>query len=140
MKTVELPSNLPFLRRLPERTIVVSFISKETCLKGAAERRQSLLEYPIENIPCLELDESRVLENPVETEYGFKIVQEYIPCQRIEEYKNNNYEELSGCLLLRRPITETSFTTEKDVIIKKSHRLIEFNMAIEHADYAVTHA
>jgi len=79
--------------------VVVCFISNETYPKWTAGRRQSLMEYPIKNISCLDLDESGVLnganwKNPVETEYGLKIVHDSIPYQRIEKYKNN-YAELT---------------------------------------------
>lgn len=82
--------------------VLVCFISNEVYPKWTAGRRHSLKEYPVKNISCLELHESGVLnganwKNPVETEYGLKIVQESIPLQRVQKY-TNNYDILKQLL------------------------------------------
>ena len=82
--------------------IVICFISNESNPRWEVGRRKSLMEYPIENIVCLNMDESNLLngaawKSPVTTEYGLEIVNQLVPPQRIEKYKSN-YESLRDCL------------------------------------------
>lgn len=82
--------------------VVICFISNESNPRWEVGRRKSLLEYPIENIVCLNMDESNLLngaawKSPVTTEYGLEIVNRLVPSQRIEKYKNN-YETLRRLL------------------------------------------
>ena len=78
--------------------VVVCFISNESHPRWVVGRRKSLMEYPIKNISCLNIDESDVRngadwKNPVVTEYGLEIVSQLIPPQRVDKYKSN-YDEL----------------------------------------------
>lgn len=79
-------------------TVLICFLNNETHPKYNAGRRKSLEEYPIKNISCFHMDEAGVLnganwKRPVATEYGLEIVQDHIPLQRIQKYKDN-YREL----------------------------------------------
>jgi glycosyltransferase involved in cell wall biosynthesis len=78
--------------------VVVCFLSNESNRWWSVGRRQSLLDHPIKNISCLNMDESDVFfngadwQNPVVTEYGLEIADKTVP-ERIDKYKNN-YDEL----------------------------------------------
>lgn len=78
--------------------VLICFLNNEIYPKYNAGRRKSLEEYPIKNVSCLQMDEAGVLnganwKRPVVTEYGLEIVQDHIPLQRIQKYKDN-YREL----------------------------------------------
>lgn len=87
-------------------SIILCFLpvaSKPVWTEG---RRKSLADYPLENITCLELEESEVFwgadwNHPLKTEYGLAITENELPDT---VYRNNFYllvnqlrETLRGC-------------------------------------------
>lgn len=79
--------------------IVLCFLPVETKPAWTQGRRASLAEYPLENISCLELEESEVFfgadwDQPVRTEYGLKITENN--CS--DKSYRNNFEKLRNRL------------------------------------------
>jgi LmbE family N-acetylglucosaminyl deacetylase len=87
-------------------SIILCFLPVASKPAWTEGRRKSLADYPLENITCLELEESEVFwgtdwNHPVKTQYGLEITENELPDT---VYRNNFYllvkqlrETLRGC-------------------------------------------
>ena len=87
-------------------SIILCFLPVASSPVWTEGRRKSLADYPLENITCLELEESEVFwgadwSHPVKTEYGLEITDNVLPDTL---YRKNYYslvtqlrETLRGC-------------------------------------------
>ena len=65
-------------------SIILCFLPVASSPVWTEGRRKSLADYPLENITCLELEESEVFwgadwSHPVKTEYGLEITDNVLP-------------------------------------------------------------